>query len=183
MTTHLPGDADDSDLFRRAMQDVRPLKAPRKKELRSPRREIQGAIPRPAPLRTTGQQQPVAIDDCNSGSMVLFVRAGIQKKTIRELKRGDLTVEDVLDLHGLRGHEAADALEEFFADAQLHRYRCVQVIHGKGNRSENREGVLKPLTIAWLREALPVLAFTSCQPRDGGSGAVYVLLSRAGHRD
>ena len=111
--------------------------------------------------------------------MVMFARAGIQKKVIQELKRGDLAIESVLDLHGLRSHEATDALEEFFADAQLHRYRCVQVIHGKGNRSENRQGVLKPLTIAWLREARPVLAFASCQPRDGGSGAVYVLISRA----
>ena len=183
MTTHLPGDDDDTDLFRRAMQDVRPLKAPRKREPDPPRRAIRSAPPRSTQARNPVQQQPVAIDDCQSGAMVLFARAGIQKKVIRELKRGDLGVESVLDLHGLRGHEATDALEEFFADAQFHRYRCVQVIHGKGNRSENRGGVLKPLTIDWLRESPPVLAFASCQPHDGGSGAVYVLLSRASRQD
>ena len=183
MTVQPPGDNDEIDLFRRAMRDVRPLKTPGKRDPDPPRREIRNTVSRQTAVRTPRNQQPVAIDDCQSGSTVLFARAGVQKKVIRELKRGNLNVEDVLDLHGLRGHEATDALEDFFADAQLRRHRCVQVIHGKGNRSENRQGVLKPLTIAWLREALPVLAFTSCVPRDGGSGAVYVLLSRDRQQD
>ena len=63
------------------------------------------------------------------------------------------------------------------------------IITGKGLKPRARDaepwdpvpGVLKHQTPRWLNEApnrARVLAFTVAQPRDGGSGALYVLIRR-----
>ena len=54
--------------------------------------------------------------------------------------------------------------------------RCAHIIHGKGYRSGERQPVLKRKVNYWLRLRPDVLAFCSATPRDGGTGAVYVLL-------
>ena len=43
---------------------------------------------------------------------------------------------------------------------------------------KNAIGVLKGYVNQWLRDLEPVQAFHSAQPQHGGTGAVYVLLSR-----
>ena len=66
-----------------------------------------------------------------------------------------------------------------FLDRCGHRgARCVHIIHGKGHGSSNQGPVLKNKVNAWLRQREEVLAFCSAQPKDGGTGAVYVLLRR-----
>ncbi len=124
--------------------------------------------------------QPVSIDQTNQGEQVLFARGGLQKKVIRSLKRGEIAVQSECDLHGLRGHEVTQTLENFIDHASRCGHRCVTIIHGKGNRSESRDGVLKPLTIKWLKECARVQGFCSAQQKDGGTGAVYVLLRGSG---
>ena len=49
-------------------------------------------------------------------------------------------------------------------------------MHGKGLRSGPAGPVLKNSVQHWLSQWDEVLAFVSAQPRDGGSGALYVLL-------
>jgi len=51
-------------------------------------------------------------------------------------------------------------------------------VHGKGLRSGPRGPVLKHAVNTWLRKVDAVLAFASAPRRDGGTGAVYVLLRR-----
>ena len=174
-----PQGDDDVDLFRRAMRDVRPIKPDNRQH--SNKKPPSATVPRPqsaAAIRTYSENtQAPLVDDCQ-GENAVFARGGIQKKTVRDLKRGDIRIDSTIDLHGLRRHEALDLLETFFDEAGRRDYRCVLVIHGKGYGSENRQGVLKPLTVGWLRESAQVLAFSSAQPRDGGTGAVYVLLAK-----
>ncbi len=55
--------------------------------------------------------------------------------------------------------------------------RCVRIIHGKGLRSGHRGPVLKAAVNAVLRRTGAVLAYVSARQVDGGTGAVYVLLS------
>jgi DNA-nicking Smr family endonuclease len=74
-----------------------------------------------------------------------------------------------------------------------HGRRCLLVITGKGRRlvqehetswgdGEAREiGVLRRMVPGWLKEGPLrgcVLAYSQAQPRDGGVGALYVLLKR-----
>jgi DNA-nicking Smr family endonuclease len=54
--------------------------------------------------------------------------------------------------------------------------RCARIIHGKGSSTSGRPPVLKQKVNYWLRLYDQVLAFCSATRRDGGTGAVYVLL-------
>ncbi len=117
--------------------------------------------------------------DQTQGEGVLFVRSGLQRKRIKQLKHGDYPCRSVLDLHGMRVYQAEPLLSQFLSEAVQQNMSCVLIIHGKGHHSENQQGVLKPLTINRLKESAEVMAFCSAQPKDGGSGAVYVLLKRA----
>jgi DNA-nicking Smr family endonuclease len=89
-----------------------------------------------------------------------------------------MPVGAVLDLHGLRVAEARQALQQLLLHAQLQGDKVVRVIHGKGKGSGTQQAVLKQQVNHWLQQDPMVLAFCSAQPKDGGSGAVYVLLKR-----
>jgi DNA-nicking Smr family endonuclease len=83
-------------------------------------------------------------------------------------------------LHGMTQNEAHRALVSFMADAQAEGKRCVLVVTGRGRLSEGG-GVLRNQTPNWLNAPAirsRLLAFATAQPRDGGSGALYVLLRR-----
>jgi DNA-nicking Smr family endonuclease len=103
-------------------------------------------------------------------------REGIGPDVVRRLRRGEWTVRGQIDLHGLRVDEARSALVAFLADAQIHEWRCLRVIHGKGLGSPSREPVLKDKVKKWLAQRAEVLAFCQARPNDGGSGALIVLL-------
>jgi DNA-nicking Smr family endonuclease len=49
-------------------------------------------------------------------------------------------------------------------------------VHGKGYRSLDNQPVLKNNLNLWLRQHRDVQAFCSASPKDGGAGAVLVLL-------
>jgi DNA-nicking Smr family endonuclease len=112
-----------------------------------------------------------------SGEELVFHRPGIQAGVLRKLRRGDYRVQGEIDLHGLSVAEAKQALREFLAQALLRQWRCVRIVHGKGLRSGHRGPVLKGMVSAMLRKVGPVLAYVSARQVDGGTGAVYVLLS------
>lgn len=100
---------------------------------------------------------------------------------IRKLRKGHFSVQAELDLHGLTQAEAILALDAFLDQSLMRSLRCVRIIHGKGNNSENQIGILKHSVPRWLstnRNARRILAFTSACVRDGGIGATYVLLRR-----
>lgn len=103
---------------------------------------------------------------------------GVDKKTAERLRQGERTVEGTLDLHGYTGRQAHAALGRFVrASYDLNR-RCVLVITGKGVQGD---GLLRSEVPRWLNaEPLRslILAFSYAQPKDGGSGALYVLIKR-----
>jgi DNA-nicking Smr family endonuclease len=105
-----------------------------------------------------------------------FLRRGLGTDILRKLRRGEWSVQSVIDLHGHTIDEAHDALTDFLDDARAHGYRCVRVIHGKGLTSPNREPVLKGKVRGWLTRWNEVLAYCEAPTHGGGSGAVVVLL-------
>ncbi len=142
-------------------------------------------LPLPPNLKATGDGLRDDLVDLNieTGEELAFIRPGIQNRLFQELRRGKIPPEDRLDLHGLRVVEARKVLAGFLAHAIRHRLRVVQVIHGKGYRSEEQQPILKQKINQWLRQRDEVLAFCSAPRFDGGTGATYVLLSRKGCRD
>ena len=106
-----------------------------------------------------------------------FRRRGIAQEVVRKLRRGVWATQAQLDLHGMRRDEARQALGEFIREAGREGWRCVRVIHGKGNGSPGREPVLKSKVKSWLVQKKEVIAFTQARAADGGAGAVMVLLA------
>lgn len=125
--------------------------------------------PAPAKPKASGPA-PLAVDDT----------AGIDRRTADRLKRGRLSIDGRLDLHGMTRAAAQDALMGFLDRSLARDYRCVLVITGKGSRGD-AAGVLRGEVPRWLN--LPhvrgkVVAVTQAQQRHGGGGAFYVLLRR-----
>ena len=111
---------------------------------------------------------------------IFFARPGLQFKAQKQLRQGKIIIEDHLDLHGLTVHEARDTLLEFIDFAQKRHIRCIRLVHGKGYRAQTRKPVLKNKVNSWLRQHPQVQAFSSAQPKDGGTGAVYIILKSRG---
>lgn len=109
--------------------------------------------------------------------------AGLDHQVVRKLRRGDFAVQGHIDLHGMTRDEAKRAVDEFLRRSRSAGKRCVLVVHGRGLHSKDQLPVLKDALRAWLASARfsrHVLAFASARPVDGGAGAIYVLLRRAG---
>jgi DNA-nicking Smr family endonuclease len=109
--------------------------------------------------------------------------AGLDPNLVRKLRRGDFAVQGHVDLHGMTRDEAKRAVEAFLRSSRNAGKRCVVVVHGRGLHSKDQLPVLKEALRTWLstaRFARHVLAFATARPADGGAGAVYVLLRRAG---
>jgi DNA-nicking Smr family endonuclease len=105
-----------------------------------------------------------------------FRRPGIGADVLSKLRRGQWTLQRQIDLHGLTRDAARDALARFIRQAARDGLRCVRVVHGKGNGSPGREGVLKAKVRVWLVQKSEVIAFAQARPGDGGNGALIVLL-------
>ena len=108
---------------------------------------------------------------------------GLDAGILRRLRRGDYAVQGHLDLHGLTREEAKGAVERFLRSARLAGKRCVLLVHGRGLHSRDQLPILKEALRSWLsssRFGRHVLAFSTARPTDGGAGALYVLLRRAG---
>jgi DNA-nicking Smr family endonuclease len=164
--------------FRKAVSDVTPLRERNKAAHDKP-------LPHP---RVRDPEHDLAITDDLSdtrtferepGEPLKFTRPGVQRQTLRQLRRGGSRIEDELDLHGLTVGEARPLLVAFLERCRATGARNVRIIHGKGLRSGTGEGVLKGLVASWLAQREDVLAFHEAKPADGGSGAVVVLLKGA----
>jgi DNA-nicking Smr family endonuclease len=158
-------------LWQRAMRGVKPL-APRPEPtpVSTPSKPAEKpATPREAAAPTPGTLlPPLAIDRF----------AGYDKANAERLKRGKHPVEARLDLHGMTQDEAHRALASFIRGARVAGKRCVLVITGRGRLGG---GVLRAAVPRWLDEPEfrpHLLAIASAQPRDGGAGALYVMLRR-----
>lgn len=167
----------DQHLFHQEMRGVVPLKSPVTTDSKAPRPSDNGLSANKISVNATHDFLPSTDNhkhiDAEDGSS--HRKNGVQKRIIQKLKRGQFPVEQVLDLHHMNMETARAALLDFIADTQHGKPECVRIIHGKGLRSVNGP-TLKLMTWQLLRDHPQVLAFTTCKPVDGGSGAVDVLL-------
>ena len=151
------------DLWRRAMAEP------------EPRAETPpGAAPVPLPKALVRAPRvahaPVALDPQRP--------IGIDRRSWLRLKRGQVTIEQTVDLHGLTQEQAHARLGRFLAEAQQSGLRCLLVVTGKGLA---HGGVLRHMVPRWLNEGANrarVLAFAPAQPKHGGAGALYLLIRR-----
>jgi DNA-nicking Smr family endonuclease len=176
---------DDAFLFAQAMHDVQrfapaevqPLPATKPGKLPEPDAENE-EVRQHLKALVRGEQK---FDLSDTDEFVEGAVEGFDRRTRDKLKRGELSVQAHLDLHGLVREEAHAAVERFIRDQRHRGARCVLIIHGRGLNSKGQVPVLKEQMGRWLTRGAvgrSVLAFCTARPSDGGAGAIYVLLRR-----
>ena len=172
-------DPEDIKLFRDSVGAVKPVHNDRVAPIR---RKIS-----PRPVFRERDETEVLRDmlsdlfdpaEMETGDELLYIRTGLQQRTVRKLRRGKLSVEAELDLHGMTVPVARAAVAGFLRECRRHHVQCARIIHGKGLGSRHRAPVLKQKVGGWLRQRDEVLAYCSARHCDGGTGALYVLLKR-----
>jgi len=182
------GDRDsDADLFAEEMADVRRLEQDRHlPELR---------LRTPTPLSEREREVLLELDRLVSGESPFELRdsdeylegkvRGLDPRVMKQLRKGEFTVQADLDLHG---HDAATArvqVERYIQKCHGLGLRCLRIVHGRGRNSPGRVPVLKTSLPRWLSRGptrLIVLAYATAAAKDGGAGATYVLLRKPGGR-
>ena len=104
--------------------------------------------------------------------------SGIDDRTARKVLKGQLQIDDRIDLHGMTQSQAHGRLVAFLHRCHGEGKRMVMVITGKGRLSG---GILRQMVPHWLSEpqcAVYVSAFREAHVSHGGEGALYVRLRR-----
>lgn len=179
---------DDLALWKDAMREATPIR----------KRAVAAKHDEPAPVRAKVAKAAPRVDNTRkivSGRAVVSAPppvakpiapplergkvAGVDKRQAERLKRGKTGIEGRIDLHGMTLENAHRRLTDFLEDAQDAGKRAVLVVTGKGVREGT--GVIRRQVPRWLNEPRLrplVLAFEYAQPKDGGMGALYILLRR-----
>jgi DNA-nicking Smr family endonuclease len=178
----------DEELFADEMLGVAPLEP-------DPRGRLGAPPPSPKPRASRRQEDEAeayaqladlvegagTFDIADSDEYMEGLAPGIDRRLLKQLKRGDYAIQAHLDLHGMTSEEAHGEVERFVDKARNEGRRCVLIIHGRGMHSKEQTPVLKERMKVWLtrgRIGRSVLAFATARPPDGGAGAVYVLLRK-----
>jgi DNA-nicking Smr family endonuclease len=147
-----------------------------------------GRVPPASPPKAPGASQPLppaesaaepVFDVKDDGFVIEGARVGLGR-TVRELKQGRFPIVETLDLHGFTIEEASRELRRFCDETRGSQRRAVLIVHGKGTHSPGGRGALRGEMAAWLSSAPlghHVLCFTTARAKDGGQGALYVLLA------
>ncbi len=106
---------------------------------------------------------PVCIDNLN----------GIPKSVVRRLRRGKVSLESRLDLHGFTVSQAEEAVADFLKECAVEGYRMVLIITGKGSGALRYS--LEDFLAPWENE---ITAVCTAHSSHGGNGAFYVMLRR-----
>jgi len=179
---------DEAALWKAVTKDVKPIarkpavrkaapEAPPDEDKKTNKRKALGQKPKAAPARRAGAMAPAPPPP---PELTHGRAAGVDRRTVDRLRRGQIAIEAEIDLHGHTQEAAHRALQAFISGQANAGRRCVRVVTGKGSFREGG-GVLKTAVPRWLNESPlreMVLAFSHARRDDGGEGALYVLLRR-----
>jgi len=174
---------DDDTALEMAMADVLPM---------SDGQKLVEKRARPKPMLAEADEEELVMrhldelvhgvasfDFTDTSEYIEAIQKGVDRRLLRKLRRGELSCQAHLDLHGLNRSQAREKVGEFIRKSVMQSKKCVLIVHGRGHGSKDNIPVLKTKLAAWLTRGSigkKVLAYTSAMPYDGGTGAVYVLL-------
>ena len=175
---------DDKVLFMQAMHGVNQLED---KNVRSPAGATKASKPDATTLSKRAAAQGSDAAELGAGlsdmqallnpvaaeSILSYKQPTLQNIVFTQLKQGKLRWYDAVDIHGCTIEEARVAMTQLLSQAKQNNETMVKIVHGKG-----QEAILKTCVNGWLRQLPEVLAFCSAPPKDGGNGAVLVLLKK-----
>jgi len=197
---------EERDLWRTAMRDAKPLHSDAPKTVPEPKQDrpiiaaresgsgsARNDRPGPpaSPVSTHPDpppRRPLFAEPSSPGNRRGEPLPGLDRRTAQRLRRGTLGIEARIDLHGMTQAQAHATLNGFIQRCWADGRRAVLVITGKGGRRPDESapwresrGVLQDRVPVWLTQSPNreiVLSVTRAQPRDGGDGALYILLRR-----
>jgi DNA-nicking Smr family endonuclease len=172
----------DEEIFKSAMQGVQaaswrhdphPASKPARTVTADPDLEDRGLM-----IEAMQGKFPVSIPDHPEYIEGWIGVAG--KRFLPNLRNGIYSIQGQIDLHGFNRNEAETAVEEFIIRMSKIRSCCIKIIHGRGINSPTENATLKAglqKLFTTRRMSRYVVAYASAPFRDGGVGAVYVLLT------
>lgn len=200
-----PDEGDDGErLWKKIAASVKPLGETKHKRQAPPAAPAGPARAQPAPRpKTPAAAAPVtppaprrAPAPSGPPPLVPGQLAGLDRRSGDKLRRGQMTVDAKLDLHGMTQESAHASVVRFIGAQHAAGARCVLIVTGKGGRAADPfrpkaaharftfnpgRGVLKEALPRWLNEPRLRAHIIAVQPASrahGGEGAVYVLLKR-----
>ncbi|MEE8300413.1 MAG: Smr/MutS family protein [Desulfatiglandales bacterium] len=177
----------DQDLFQMAMKDVIPLRDNKDKIIRPPVKkdkssdQLHGHKEMEREYLSYMLEEPAAWDISFSDEYMEGAVSGVGPRIMKRLKRGEFSIQEYIDLHGLTRKEAEDVVNKFIIQSYQKGLRCVLIVHGRGLRSVDHKPAIKKELPVWFKRGVLkkiVLAFVTARPCDGGAGALYVLLKK-----
>lgn len=111
----------------------------------------------------------------SKSSSLLYCRKGANQSIVRNMAQKQVHYHDSLDLHGMSVLEAEQAAGQFIAHCRSLGQQLILIIHGKGLHSH--QPILKNAIHRYLRAHADIEAFGYANIQDGGTGAIYVLIS------
>ncbi len=173
----------EANLFRHNVGDITPIKQP--DTFLHPRAGVSVTPTKNKPKEITSMAEAMQnieqwsdefdasqLEDDDGAS---YAVKGSSPDLIPKLRKGQWPVQAYLDLHGMQRDAARSALADFLHRSKLARLRSVCIIHGKGINSR-QPAVLPEKVRSWLSQSELVQAFCPANAKDGGDGAVQVLL-------
>ena len=174
---------DDFDLFQKSMQGVKKMDTSNIAKIEKDKKKKIDAQTLAKRAAATGPMQTDHAELSDTQAMLnpvasqatLSYRIGtLQHKVFEDLKAGNLRWFEAVDLHGCTVEDARAAVLQIIQMAKDENQNVIKIVHGKGP-----EAILKTYVNGWLRQHRDVLAFVSAPEKQGGTGAVLVLLKRA----
>lgn len=181
---------EDDALWRAVTATIQPLGAakragPAKRQKKQPdslldpvKNNAANSVKRTAPMPVVKpiiKPPPVTARSKSHPELTHGAAPGVDRRTAMKLHRGQMPIQGRLDLHGRTQDDAYRALTSFLDGARGAGRRSVLIITGKG------QGVLQNAVPRWLNQPplrTHVLSFGFAQQKDGGAGALYVLLRK-----
>lgn len=174
---------DDFDLFQKSMQGVKkmdtsniaPIEKNKKKKMDAQTLAKRASATGPMQIDNAELSDTQAMLNPVASQATLSYRiATLQHKVFEDLKAGNLRWFEAVDLHGCTVEDARAAVLQIIQMAKDENQNVIKIVHGKGP-----EAILKTYVNGWLRQHRDVLAFVSAPEKQGGTGAVLVLLKRS----
>lgn len=181
MKKKTPISDEEKDLFRQATKGTKPLPHQNtKKTIKNPISEesYQYRRQQASQQQRSSQSFDVINPRLKAEDKVFYAQEGVSQKQLALLKKGQFSWQAHLDLHGHTLAQADDLLDDFIAHCYEEEQRYVMIVHGKGARSQDDKPLIKNLVVQRLEQHKNIIAFCSALPKDGGTGALYVLLKR-----
>lgn len=179
---------EDKSIFLEAMQDVIPLAPNSKKQnidslkqkpshaelLKKVRKKHK--YPKKYKPSETKLDLSKSLAKVTAFETLLYCQKGMRPQEMSKLKKGEFILQNSLDLHGLTMHQAEIEIIDFLHHAYQDKLRFIRIIHGKGYNSNEEFPALKNLVNLILRQTQSVVGFASTPEKDGGTGAVNIML-------